>query len=64
MQTHGLQFAECKLPNPLISLDYSPQANFPSFNHENGLLAKKPLTPAQVHLALPLPIVNSSILGH
>lgn len=41
------------LPNPLVSLDYSPQANFPSFHHENGLPAKKPLTPAQVHLALP-----------
>lgn len=41
------------LLNPFISLDYSPQANFPSFHHENGLPAKKALIPAQVHLAFP-----------
>lgn len=41
------------LLNPFISLDYFLQANFPSFHHENGLPAKKPLITAQVHLAFP-----------
>lgn len=34
------------LPNPFISLDYSPRANFPSFHHEKSALGQETTHPS------------------